>query len=217
MRVEEDKQMSACTMGPEIKNIGKLRKPSALPLTCVNHISRVCNDLAASRNFYEKVLGFVQIKRPGSFDFEGAWLFNYGIGIHLLQKEERGEPVEKEIDPKADHVSFQCEDIVLTEEKLKENGIKYLRREVEENGILIDQLFFHDPDGFMIEVCDCDKLPVVPLARAASIKNQQQFFNSVCKRASSLTKNSSGIPSSIPEVSMQNGKWSLPDHNRAAC
>ncbi|KAL2642197.1 hypothetical protein R1flu_009784 [Riccia fluitans] len=153
-----------------------------------------------SKNFYENVLGFVQIKRPGSFDFDGAWLFNYGIGIHLLQKECGGVAVEKEIDPKADHVSFQCEDMYLVEEKLKESGIRYLRREVEENGIMVDQLFFHDPDGFMIEVCDCDKLPVVPLARAASITNQQQFFSSVCKRTGSINKNQSAVAPSICEM-----------------
>ena len=42
-------------------------------------------------------------------------------------------------------------------------GIKYVRALVEEGGILVEQLFFHDPDGFMIEICDCDNLPVVPL------------------------------------------------------
>ncbi|PQM41768.1 metallothiol transferase FosB-like [Prunus yedoensis var. nudiflora] len=33
-------------------------------------------------------LGFVPIRRPGSFNFDGAWLFGYGIGIHLLQSED---------------------------------------------------------------------------------------------------------------------------------
>ena len=50
------------------------------------------------------------------------------------------------------------------EKKLKDMEIKYVRATVEEGGIHVDQLFFHDPDGFMIEICDCDNLPVVPLA-----------------------------------------------------
>lgn len=50
------------------------------------------------------------------------------------------------------------------EKKLKEMGIKYVRQRVEENGIFVDQIFFHDPDGFMIEICNCDNLPVIPLA-----------------------------------------------------
>lgn len=50
------------------------------------------------------------------------------------------------------------------EKKLKEIGIKYVRAMVQEGGINVEQLFFHDPDGFMIEICDCDNLPVIPLA-----------------------------------------------------
>ncbi|BBN01119.1 hypothetical protein MPTK1_2g04800 [Marchantia polymorpha subsp. ruderalis] len=202
MRVED--AAPACGMVGQV-NFNKFRKSSALPLTCVNHISRVCSNLTESRRFYENVLGFVQIKRPGSFDFEGAWLFNYGIGIHLLQSENGGSPGAKEIDPKADHVSFQCEDMTLVEEKLQESGIKYLRREVEEGGILVDQLFFHDPDGFMIEVCNCDKLPVVPLARAASITNRQPFFSS-CKRSSSIA---SSLQDMLPMQSGNTIKHSL--------
>lgn len=44
-----------------------------LPLLSLNHVSYVCKSLAASVKFYEDVLGFVLVKRPSSFDFEGAW------------------------------------------------------------------------------------------------------------------------------------------------
>lgn len=50
------------------------------------------------------------------------------------------------------------------EKKLKDMEIEHVRSMVEEGGIHVDQLFFHDPDGFMIEICNCDSLPVVPLA-----------------------------------------------------
>ena len=38
-----------------------------------NHISIVCRSVEASLRFYTDVLGFVPIRRPGSFDFDGAW------------------------------------------------------------------------------------------------------------------------------------------------
>lgn len=41
--------------------------------------------------------------------------------------------------------------------------IEYVKNRVEESGIFVDQLFFHDPDGMMIEICNCDNIPVVPL------------------------------------------------------
>ncbi|KAJ1282365.1 hypothetical protein BS78_03G046400 [Paspalum vaginatum] len=136
-----------------------------LPLAALNHISVVCQSLQSSLRFYRDVLGFVPIRRPGSFGFDGAWLFNYGIGIHLLQAEDPASmpPKKTEINPKDNHISFQCESMEAVQRRLKELQIRYVQRRVEEGGIYVDQLFFHDPDGFMIEVCTCDKLPIVPL------------------------------------------------------
>lgn len=136
-----------------------------LHLKSLNHISLVCKSLAESMNFYQNVLGFVPVKRPGSFNFDGAWLFGYGIGIHLLQSEDPEKMQKKsEINPKDNHISFQCDSMTTVEKKLKEMKIHHARSVVEEGGVHVDQLFFHDPDGFMIEICNCDSLPMVPLA-----------------------------------------------------
>ncbi|XP_031385344.1 uncharacterized protein LOC116199196 isoform X2 [Punica granatum] len=145
----------------------KMRPNSQNPLNLksLNHISLVCRSLEASMDFYQNVLGFIPIRRPGSFDFDGAWLFGHGIGIHLLQSDELEKmPKKATIDPKDNHISFQCESMGAVEKKLKEMGIDYVRSMVEEGGIHVYQLFFHDPDGFMIEICNCDNLPMVPLA-----------------------------------------------------
>ncbi|RRT65346.1 hypothetical protein B296_00006501 [Ensete ventricosum] len=92
-------------------------------------------------------------------------LFNYGIGIHLLQSEDlENMPKKREINPKDNHISFQCESLAAVEKQLKEMGIPYVQSGVEEGGIYVDQLFFHDPDGFMIEICNCDNLPVISLS-----------------------------------------------------
>ena len=53
----------------------------------------------------------------------------------------------------------QWESMGAVEKKLKEMEISYVRSTVEEGGIHVDQLFFHDPDGFMAEICE-----VIPLA-----------------------------------------------------
>jgi catechol 2,3-dioxygenase-like lactoylglutathione lyase family enzyme len=57
--------------------------------------------------FYRNVLGFILVKRPHTFNetFEGAWLWGYGIGLHLIA----GQPVPRStrIDPRSDHLSFQ--------------------------------------------------------------------------------------------------------------
>ncbi|KAL2342260.1 hypothetical protein Fmac_010200 [Flemingia macrophylla] len=134
-----------------------------LPLLSLNHVSFVCKSVSESVNFYENVLGFVPIKRPSSFQFEGAWLFNYGIGIHLLESDK--VPVNKrEINPKENHISFQCSDMKLIMQKLDAMDIEYVTALVEDGGIQVDQLFFHDPDGYMIEICNCQNLPVLPVS-----------------------------------------------------
>ena len=48
-------------------------RSGGLPLAALNHISVVCRSLESSVRFYRDVLGFVPIRRPGSFDFDGAW------------------------------------------------------------------------------------------------------------------------------------------------
>ncbi|KAL3610521.1 hypothetical protein D5086_001541 [Populus alba] len=105
-------------------------------------------------------------------------LFGFGIGIHLLRSENPEKmPRKSEINPKDNHISFQCESMGAVEKKLKELGIEHVRALVEEGGIQVEQLFFHDPDGFMIEICNCDNLPVIPLAgevaRSCSCLNLQ--------------------------------------------
>ncbi|KAK7328323.1 hypothetical protein VNO77_22427 [Canavalia gladiata] len=140
-----------------------LSKAMPLPQLSLNHVSFVCNSVSESVQFYENVLEFVLIKRPSSFKFEGAWLFNHGIGIHLLESDK--VPVEKrEINPKENHISFQCSDMKLIMQKLDAMNMEYVTAVVEDGGIQVDQLFFHDPDGYMIEICNCQNLPVLPIS-----------------------------------------------------
>jgi len=92
-------------------------------------------------------------------------LFNYGIGIHLLETESDKVPVKRgEINPKENHISFQCSDMKLIMKNLDEMNIEYKTAVVEDGGIQVDQLFFHDPDGYMIEMCNCQNLPVLPIS-----------------------------------------------------
>uniref|UniRef100_A0A803P9J1 VOC domain-containing protein n=1 Tax=Cannabis sativa TaxID=3483 RepID=A0A803P9J1_CANSA len=142
------------------------------PLMALNHVSRVCKNVEESIDFYTKVLGFVEIERPPAFDFDGAWLFNYGVGVHLVQSKDHEKlPQPHNLDPMDNHISFQCEDMNAIERKLKELNIKCKKRTVEDdkNGSVIDQLFFNDPDGFMIEICNCENLKLVPAGSLGKI------------------------------------------------
>ena len=60
-------------------------------------------------------------------------------------------------------LELQCEDVQGVERILKEMNIKYVKWIIEEAGIYMDQLFFHDPDGYMVEISNCEKLPMEPI------------------------------------------------------
>ncbi|KAL2536978.1 Lactoylglutathione lyase/glyoxalase I family protein [Forsythia ovata] len=126
-------------MGREIVNVevDDMLSESAnkLPLLSLNHVSFVCKSVKKSVQFYEQVLGFVLIKRPSSFDFEGAWLFNHGIGIHLLEAAENVPDKKEKINPKDNHISFQCSNVELVIQKLEEMKIEYVTALVKEGGI----------------------------------------------------------------------------------
>ncbi|CAI9294234.1 unnamed protein product [Lactuca saligna] len=155
-----------------------------MPLLSLNHVSFVCKSVRRSVKFYSDVLGFVLIRRPSSFDFEGAWLFNDGIGIHLLEVETTPTKT-RAINPKDNHISFQCTDMDIIIKKLEGLGIKYVTAMVKEGGVEVNQLFFHDPDGYMIEICNCHVLPVLPitscplkkLPAASKINNGRSSFS----------------------------------------
>lgn len=61
-----------------------LRSPTTLPLLSLNHVSFVCKSVCESVRFYEQVLGFVLIKRPSSFNFEGAWYASLPVLYYTL-------------------------------------------------------------------------------------------------------------------------------------
>lgn len=73
---------------------------------------------------------------------------------------------------------MQCEDMEAMERRLKEMNIKYMKRTInEEAGAPIEQLFFNDPDGFMIEICNCENVELVPAGSMGRIKLPQDRHN----------------------------------------
>lgn len=83
----------------------------------------------------------------------------------------------------------QCSDMELVKRKLEEMGMKYVTAVVEEGGIMVDQLFFHDPDGYMIEICNCENLPVLPLSACPTRQSYTgKPLVSICLPSPSMTK-----------------------------
>lgn len=123
-------------------------------------------------------------------------LFNYGIGIHLLESAENNPAKKGMINPKDNHISFQCSDMKLVMQKLEEMNIPYVTAVVEEGGVRVDQLFFHDLDGYMVEICNCQNLPVLPISSCPQNPNpnriqemQMQFSGEAAAAAALMMDN----------------------------
>lgn len=63
--------------------------------------------------------------------------------------------------------------------------MRYVTAVVEEAGVKVDQVFFHDPDGYMIEICNCDKIPIIPLS---SFGSSASCFRPATRMGSSFSK-----------------------------
>jgi catechol 2,3-dioxygenase-like lactoylglutathione lyase family enzyme len=113
----------------------------------LHHVSRQTERLDETRKFYVEVLGFREISRP-PFVFGGAWLFGAGIQIHLI--EEPFPAQDMTLNSRENHIAFAVENMEAAEETLKTHGIPYIHNVVPERGT--NQLFFKDPDGWMIEL-----------------------------------------------------------------
>ncbi|KAF7010207.1 hypothetical protein CFC21_024653 [Triticum aestivum] len=156
------------------------REPEpALPLVRLNHVAFSCASVEDSIDFYRRVLGFQLIQRPASLDFGGAWMHRDGMGIHLLQRSAGCDapPRSPAINPKGNHISFQCTDMALTKARLRGMNLDVVTTRVWDGETTVEQLFFHDPDGNVIEICNCEDLPVVPLAPPACLAKQTVQMN----------------------------------------
>ncbi|KAL0387225.1 UNVERIFIED_CONTAM: hypothetical protein Sradi_2604300 [Sesamum radiatum] len=142
-----------------------------LPMLSLNHVSFLCKSVKKSVQFYEQVLGLASSRDPLPLTLkELGMLFNHGVGIHLLEAGKIGKEKKKrgKINPKDNHISFQCSDMDVIIKKLERMGVEYVKGVVREGGIVVDQIFFHDPDGYMIEICNCQNLPLLPLSSSSS-------------------------------------------------
>jgi len=97
--------------------------PQPVPIRSVHHVARTTRRLEASRRFYRNVLGFREIQRP-PFSFGGAWLYNYGVQIHLIEDDQAPDPAES-ISTRADHLALHVDDIEEAKRVLQAHGIPF--------------------------------------------------------------------------------------------
>ncbi|MDQ3382061.1 MAG: VOC family protein [Actinomycetota bacterium] len=123
----------------------------------IQHVGLVVSDLERSRRFYADALGLEEVTRPPNFTFEGAW-FRFGEDeIHLLaEADTTGMAGAPDAGPGAafglaNHLAFEVDDLAGACTRLAENGVALVGGPMP-RGDGVTQVFFHDPDGHLLEL-----------------------------------------------------------------
>jgi catechol 2,3-dioxygenase-like lactoylglutathione lyase family enzyme len=129
-----------------------------LPLTGIEHLLVLSDDIEETRRFYCEVLGLRQGERP-PLEFPGFWLYlgdaaclhvadrtSYAAHAGTLGLEvaagARGGPI--------DHVAFAADDYEEISARLKGAGVEVVENRVAAAGLR--QLFVEDPNGVRVEI-----------------------------------------------------------------
>ena len=122
----------------------------------IQHVGFVVFDLDRSRRFFAEVLGLEEVPRPPNFTFAGAW-FRFGDDeIHLLAEADTtgraGAPNAGAgaAFGLANHLAFEVDDLAAACARLAENGVALVGGPMP-RGDGVAQVFFHDPDGHLLE------------------------------------------------------------------
>lgn len=126
-------------------------------ITGHSHIALIVADLAASAAFYRELLGMREAARPPTFDFAGAWYRAGNAEIHLIAAHEGKQapgdaPNPGPKKPRARHFALEVADMDATLAHLRQHGVP-IAAGPQPRGDGALQVYIHDPDGHLIELC----------------------------------------------------------------
>ena len=132
-----------------------------MPVSHIEHILVVADDIDATRDWYARVLGMTAGPHP-DFGFPVHWMYVGDVDVvHIgpsaknaneIQKKYLGRTSEKSAQGTGaiDHIAFRAKGLRETLEHLKRENIHFSQRRA--NGQALFQVFFHDPNGIKIEL-----------------------------------------------------------------
>jgi catechol 2,3-dioxygenase-like lactoylglutathione lyase family enzyme len=122
------------------------------------HLTLATRDVSATREFFERVLGWTALHQPGNIDTAAAWLeIAPGQQVHLLRVEAfEASPFEQEY---GRHLAMLRPRVEFDEiqEKLQQEGVEIIP---PLRATPFDRFFFRDPNGYMFEIIDADAFVV---------------------------------------------------------
>jgi catechol 2,3-dioxygenase-like lactoylglutathione lyase family enzyme len=126
-----------------------------MPVTGVNHVNIIAEDLDETCRFYADLLGFKRGETPGkAMGFNGAWLLDDTDRpiIHLMAYHaERHAGLDRGSATGAiDHVALTCEDFAGTLRRCEELGVEH--RVNDRQFADLRQIFVTDPNNVALEL-----------------------------------------------------------------
>jgi catechol 2,3-dioxygenase-like lactoylglutathione lyase family enzyme len=130
-----------------------------MPLTKMEHLLVLTDDLEATKDFYCGVLGLDAGERP-PLEFPGYWLYLGGVPcVHVAEREafvahartiglDASAPAQDT--GAVDHIAFNGSDYEEIAARLRRNGVEAIENTVP--GVGLRQLFVRDPNGVRIEI-----------------------------------------------------------------
>ena len=125
-----------------------------MPLTRMEHLLVLTDDIEGTKDFYCRALGLEVGDRP-PLEFPGHWLYVEGVPcIHVADREaytahsgRLGIPASPDA---VDHVAFNGNDYAEAVARLEREGVAARANAVPGAGLR--QLFLEDPNGLKIEI-----------------------------------------------------------------
>jgi catechol 2,3-dioxygenase-like lactoylglutathione lyase family enzyme len=123
----------------------------------LQHSGLVVSDLERSRRFYAEALGFEEVPRPPNFAFAGAWFRLGDDEIHLLAEADttggagQGNPGSGAVQGLSTHLAFEVDDLDKACGRLERAGVPLIGGPMP-RGDGVVQVFFRDPDGYVLEL-----------------------------------------------------------------
>lgn len=123
----------------------------------LQHCGLVVSDLERSRRFYTEALGFEEVPRPSNFTFAGAWFRLGDDEIHLLAEADttggagQGDPGPGAVQGLSTHLALEVDDLDGACARLERAGVPLIGGPMP-RGDGVVQVFFRDPDGYVLEL-----------------------------------------------------------------
>ncbi len=126
----------------------------------LHHINLVTEDVERANAFYRDVLGLARpghglpkLEKTKGYAGDVAFLSDGAIQTHLAQKDiHAGFRAGQTVNPVSHgHIAYRCDDFAAFKAHLEAHGLPY--SDWGEQAVQgWQQIFFYDPDGYVIEV-----------------------------------------------------------------